>query len=142
MDTQTQTFEEAIKKNVTAFADAWNIHDAQALAALFTDDADFINFMGGWMQGRAEIERGHAEIFASVMRQSHMTVTDTQVKFIKPDVAVVHAVWTLDGQITPDGKDVPQRKGRWTIVTTQSEGNCQFVALQNTEIVNLTNFKP
>ena len=113
MDTQTQTFEEAIKKNVTAFADAWNIHDAQAIAALFTDDADFINFMGGWMQGRAEIERGHAEIFASVMRQSHMTVTDTQVKFIKPDVAVVHAVWTLDGQITPDGKDVPQQN--WSV---------------------------
>lgn len=142
MDTQTQTNEEAIKQNMAAFANAWNIHDAQAIASLFAEDADFINFMGGLMQGQSEIERGHAEILKSVMRQSHMAVTDTRVKFIKPDVAVVHAVWTLDGQITPDGKEVPQRKGRLTVVTTQGDDNWQIVALQNTEIVTLPNFKP
>jgi uncharacterized protein (TIGR02246 family) len=142
METQTMTNEEAIKKNMAAFADAWNIHDAQAIAVLFTDDADFINFMGGLMQGRSQIERGHAEILQSVMRQSQMTITDTRVKFIKPDVAIVHAIWILDGQITPDGKEVPQRKGRLTVVTTQEDGNWQIVALQNTEIVTLPNFKP
>jgi uncharacterized protein (TIGR02246 family) len=98
--------------------------------------------MGGLMQGRSEIERAHAEIFGSVMRQSRITVTDTRVKFIKSDVAVVHAVWILDGQITPDEKEVPQRKGRLTVVTTQGDGNWQIVALQNTEIVTLPNFKP
>ena len=75
------------------------------------------------------------------MRQSQMSVAEIQIKFIKPDVAVVHAVWTLDGQITPDGNEVPQRKGRLTIVTTQTEDNWQIVALQNTEMVKLANFK-
>ena len=32
MNAQNQTFEEAIKKNMTAFADAWNVHDARAIA--------------------------------------------------------------------------------------------------------------
>ena len=45
-------------------------------AALFTEDSDFVNVMGLWMQGRSEIERGHAQVFATFLSESHLTIKD------------------------------------------------------------------
>jgi uncharacterized protein (TIGR02246 family) len=36
----------------TAFAEAWNRHDAQGLAALFSPNANFVNVVGLWWKNR------------------------------------------------------------------------------------------
>ena len=38
--------EEAARKVVIGFPEAWNRHDMNALGALFTPDADFVNVTG------------------------------------------------------------------------------------------------
>ena len=134
------THEKVIENTITAFANAWNVHDAKMLATVFTEDANLINFMGTLFPGRTAIEVVNAGIFATVMRRSQMTFTESTVKFINPDVAIVHAVWTLDGQITPEGNDLPQRTGRLTVVATQKDDNWRIEVMQNTEIVPMPSF--
>jgi uncharacterized protein (TIGR02246 family) len=41
---------------VVSFVDAWNRRDPDALAALFDDDAEFVNVTGLWWHTRDEIE--------------------------------------------------------------------------------------
>jgi uncharacterized protein (TIGR02246 family) len=45
---------------VLAFVDAWNHRDPDALAALFDDDAEFVNVTGLWWHTRDEIRSAHA----------------------------------------------------------------------------------
>ena len=87
--------EAAIAAIMTALADAWNIHDAKTYAALFTEESDFVNVMELWMQGKTEIERGHTQVFATFLSESYLTIKDTQIKFLQPDVATVHSTWEI-----------------------------------------------
>ena len=134
--------EEAIKANITAFADAWNVHDAKPLAALFVEDADFVMVMGIWWKGREEIERNHAELFSTLMRESRLTFTDTQIRFLKPDVAVAHSIWEVIGQQSPDGEKLPPRQGVLSSVMTRQDNKWQIVAVHNTDTVRLPDYKP
>lgn len=60
--------ETSIRRALAEQAEAWNRHDAKAWSASFADDADFVNVLGMLFQGRAEIERRHAELFRSILR--------------------------------------------------------------------------
>ncbi|MCP8999341.1 SgcJ/EcaC family oxidoreductase [Pseudarthrobacter sp. RMG13] len=42
------------------FAAAWNAVDPEALAALFVEDADFVNVVGLWWTNRHQIRENHA----------------------------------------------------------------------------------
>jgi uncharacterized protein (TIGR02246 family) len=93
--TMPQTEEPAVKKVITDFADAWNNHDAKAMADLHTEDVNFINIFGQWWKGRNEVEeglrRGHSAPFA----KSKMLINIEQVRFLAPNVAVVHGTMEL-----------------------------------------------
>jgi Domain of unknown function (DUF4440) len=50
---------------------AWNAGDASGIAALFVDDAEFINGRGQIAQGAATIYANHAASLAGVFKGSH-----------------------------------------------------------------------
>ena len=50
---------EQVRSVVESFADSWNRHDMEALAGLFTQDAQFVNVVGLWWRGRDEIWGAH-----------------------------------------------------------------------------------
>ena len=56
--TESQMFEtgEAVAR---AFFDRWNDHDAEGIAALFAEDADFVNVVGLWWRNRRAIRKAH-----------------------------------------------------------------------------------
>ncbi|HEY5023152.1 MAG TPA: SgcJ/EcaC family oxidoreductase, partial [Gemmatimonadaceae bacterium] len=90
-------------------ADAWNRHDATAYAQLFTEDGDVVNVVGWWWKGRAEIERKLTAGFAFVFHESKLTMTDVQVTFLTPEIAVAHVLWTMEGARTPAGLPEPRQ---------------------------------
>src|SRR5690625_7550575 len=84
-----------------AFAAAWNDYDAEALAGLFVEDAEFVNVVGVWGPDREHIRQAHAYGFRKIFRNSHMKLGRTAVRDLGADVAVVHATWAPTGQELP-----------------------------------------
>jgi uncharacterized protein (TIGR02246 family) len=117
------------------FTDAWNRHDMAALAALFAEEADFVNVVGMWWRTRSEIEAAHAEAHATFFKDSHLEGEVAAVKLLRPDVAVVHVRWQLSGQLEPDGKTGAPRQGILVLVLTREAGGWRARVAQNTDIL-------
>nr|WP_282447879.1 SgcJ/EcaC family oxidoreductase [Micrococcus sp. JXJ CY 30] len=79
-----------------AFAAAWNAADADALADLFAEDADFVNVVGVWWTRRRQIRVNHALGFRWMFAASRLVLGQVRVRELG-DVAVVHAPWTMTG---------------------------------------------
>lgn len=116
------TAHKAIDDLVRALEAAWNRHDAHAFAEAFAEDADFTNVFGMVQKGRAGIEAGHAPVFKTMFKDSRLTVTETRVRLIRPDVAAVDVKWAMTGARDPHGNPWPDRAGllNW-IVTRHGE---------------------
>jgi uncharacterized protein (TIGR02246 family) len=111
--------------------DAWNRHDANAYAALFADDGDVVNVVGWWWKGRAEIEHQLTAAYAVVFRDSRLTITDVQVRFLARDLAIAHVRWSMKGARTPPPIPEP-REGIQMQVLQKRGGTWQIAAFQNT----------
>ncbi len=112
-------------------AEAWNRHDARSYADLFTEDGDVVNVVGWWWKGRAEIESKLTTAFAQVFKESTLTITEVQARFLTPEVAVAHVRWTMTGAKTPPGIPEP-REGIQTQVLSKVSGRWLIAAFQNT----------
>ena len=119
-----------------AFVEAWNRRDARALAALFDEDAEFVNVVGLWWHDRAAIERAHAYGLERIFPDSTLTLVRTTVKRLRDDVAVVHARMRLTGQTPIDGIDAPQaRTTIFSFVVHRSESGWSCASAHNTDVV-------
>lgn len=114
--------------------ESWSRHDATSYAALFADDCDVVNVVGWWWKGRAELESKLTGGFVYVFRESTLTITDVQVRFLSQDMAVAHARWTMTGARTPPGIPEP-REGIQTLVFTKRSGQWRIAVFQNTNAV-------
>ena len=122
-------------------AEAWNRHDARSYADLFAEDGDVVNVVGWWWKGRAEIERKLEAAFAQVFKESTLTITEVQVRFLAPETAVAHVRWTMTGARTPPGIPEP-REGIQTQVLSKVSGRWLIAAFQNTNALPETPFPP
>jgi uncharacterized protein (TIGR02246 family) len=125
---------EAIKQIEKDWEAAWNRHDMKALTALVAEDVDFVTVAGLWLKGRKEFEEQHTAIHAMRFKESVRTTTDVQVKFLKPDVAIVHVKGVIKGEKAPDGTPLQPRPGIFTRVVTKENGKWLIKASQNTAI--------
>ena len=111
--------------------DAWNRHDAKAYAALFADDGDVVNVAGWWWKGRSEIERQLSAAYAVVFRESRLTITDVQIRFLARDIAIAHVRWSMEGARTPP--PIPEPREGIQIQVLQKRGAIwRIAAFQNT----------
>ncbi len=118
------------------FASAWNSADPDALAALFVEDADFVNVVGLWWTNRKQIRENHAIGFQLMFPDTVMMLERVRVRDPGTDVAVVHARWRMTGQIDPAGKRTGTRRGVISFTATrQSTGRWLAVSAPNTDIV-------
>jgi uncharacterized protein (TIGR02246 family) len=120
-----------IRKLQTRQQEAWNHHDAKAYASLFAEDGDVVNVVGWWWKGRAEIEQKLAAAYTYVFRESILTITEVEVRFLTPQIAVAHVQWSMVGAKTPPGMAEP-RQGIQTQVLQKRDGKWLIAAFQNT----------
>ncbi len=80
--------EAAIRKSDDAYTDAYNKHDAKALAALWSPEAVYVDpETGEQAVGREAIEKEFAETFAG-SKDAKLEVDVKSIKFLSPNVAV------------------------------------------------------
>ena len=128
--------QEAVQAVVAAFDKAMNDKDATALSNVFHEDGDFVNVIGMTAHGRKAIEQFHRPLFEGdgtkgipSFKNAVFKVTETRIRFIRPDVASVDVIWTQSGS-TLDGKDRGLRRGLMNWVATK-EGNKWGVAVMH-----------
>lgn len=114
---------------------AWNSGDADALASLFAEDAEFVNVVGLWWHTRAAIREAHAYGFSIIFPGSTITMGRPRVKRVGADAATVHSRWSLRGQVRPTGEPADQREGIFTFVLERRPEGWIAVAAHNTDTV-------
>lgn len=100
------------------FTRAFNAHDPAALAACFTDDADFTDVVGNTVTGPAAIEQLHRFPFSRVLREATLTVDRAEARLLRPDLAVAVAHWSLTGSRSREDEPLPARRGALHVVCT------------------------
>lgn len=126
---------QAVETMAARFQAAWNRHDMEALAALMAEDVDYVTVVGArdWEKGRQEFQQRHAEVHQTMFKDSVLTIKETHVKFIRPDIAIAHVLWETKGDAVPDRKPGEPRAGIFTWVVEQRSGKWLILASQNTE---------
>jgi len=108
---------------------AWNSGDGAAFAAGFSEQADFVAFEGTHLKGRTEIAAFHQQVFDGVAKGSRLSGGPKFVRFLRPDVAVLHS----EVKVTLPGADGPtlSRDSMQLFVGAQAAGEWRAEALLN-----------
>jgi uncharacterized protein (TIGR02246 family) len=91
------TDQEAVLEVVQTFDTAWNRADAEAVAALFAPDGEFVSPSGAITSARAEIKNLLAGEFQERLQGTTLTTKVDATKFIKQDAALAKGTFTLKG---------------------------------------------
>jgi uncharacterized protein (TIGR02246 family) len=124
-----------VRRLIDAFADCWNRHDMAAFSALFAPDAEFVNVVGMWWRGRAEIQAAHEFTHASMFKDSRLSILETQVRLPAEGVALARSRWRLEGHVGSDGSALPPRNGLLFTVLQYKAGTWLIIDTQNTDII-------
>lgn len=108
--------EKLIRRTVDDFSKAYNAHDAKAVGALFTADAEIVNEDGVVTQGRAEIERAFGEIFEEDP-ETQISIAIKSIRFLGLSVAVEDGT----SSVIP-AMDEPAERSRYTAVHVRQDG--------------------
>ena len=128
---QTKADEEAVQNLPRAFAAAFNKHDGHQLAQIMADDVDFVTVGAMWLHGRQEFEKYHTRLLNGRFRDIKFKVLNVAVRFLRPDIAIVHWSWTGSGDKNPDGTARKRRYGMMTTVAEKRSAGWLVVASQN-----------
>ncbi len=84
--------------------------------------------------GRDAFRAAHATMMSTMFADSHWTNESvTIVRWLRPDVALVHVVWRTTGDRVRHVKHGDPRRGLFTWVVERQAGKWIVVASQNTE---------
>ncbi len=90
---QNKTEEATVRNVPQAFAAAWAKHDGHQLAKIMSEDVDFVNVGGDWLNGRADFELYHSRLLSGRFRESMITPLEIAVRFLRPNLAMLHWSW-------------------------------------------------
>ncbi len=123
--------EASLRQVVQQIQEGWNAHDGKGFAAPFAADADYVVVNGMKLKGREAIEKGHTAIFTTIYKDSHNVGTVKSIRFLRPDVAVVHVEWNLEFRT---GGETSKGHAMNTMVMTKEGDKWSVAVFQNTPI--------
>jgi len=122
--------EAALRESVKQMETGWNTKSGALFAKPFAEDADYVVINGNYIKGRAVIESAHQRIFDTIYKDTNITLTVKQIRFLRPDIAVVH----VDGKRTGATKELAQ-DAMLTLMMTKEKQGWVIAAFQNTAVV-------
>lgn len=118
------------------FVDAWNHKAPERLAGIFAEDAEFVNVVGLWWHNREAIWKAHEYGLRVIFPQSTLSLRQTKVKLLTPEVALVHARMKLVGQSILDSSErLGARINIFTFVLQKYPNGWLCVAAHNNDQV-------
>jgi len=121
--------DQAITELFERMCAAWTAGDARAYGECFTEDADYIGYDGSRAEGREPMVEAHDRLFRGVLSGSALYGRVESIRYVRPDVAVVHATGSV---LMPWRSKLPKRRlSRQTMVAVQTERGWRYTAFQN-----------
>jgi uncharacterized protein (TIGR02246 family) len=100
--------EAAVRALGDTFAKAFVEKNAELRASLFAENGTFVTPVGDYLQGRVAMVKDFGpEAQQAVNGSTQAAFSNYRVRFIKPDVAVVDALLTVQNVNGPDGTIIP-----------------------------------
>ena len=121
--------EAAMRESIKQLETGWNTKSGALFAKPFAEDADYVVINGMYIKGRATIESAHQRIFDTIYRDTNITLTVKQIRFLRPDVAVAHVTGHREGptkELTSDAM--------LTLMMTKEKQGWVIAAFQNTAV--------
>ena len=114
----------AVLRVIELRAEAQRTHDAHAERTIYAADALWINAFGRRRVGPDSIEAFLVSLYADTGYAASRLVREEvpEVRFIRPDVAVVHEYHEREGQRLADGTFIPLRRVHTTFVLSKESG--------------------
>jgi uncharacterized protein (TIGR02246 family) len=124
--------EAAVRALYEQLMDGWNQGSGEAFSAPFAGDGDLIGFDGTHLKGRSEIASFHQSLFTKWLQGSRLVGEVKSVRFLTPEVAVMHAVGgtVMRGKSDPS----PERDSIQTLITIKRGDEWRLAAFQNTRV--------
>jgi uncharacterized protein (TIGR02246 family) len=126
--------EEVIRSVIVTMTEDFNRHDAKAATQMYAPDARFATVRGEVMDGQPAIEKGMALIFGTRAKNASLRTLDVAVRFIRPDIALVHVTNELSGLVAPDGQTLPSHQELSLRVFAKESGVWSVAAFHNTMV--------
>ena len=120
--------ESAIRRAIGNWDRGWKDFNGRLATQDYADDADWTNAFGRTKKGRGEIEKYLTDLFKTPGIRSRTTTPSTvDIRFVRPDVAVVTSSRETTGQRTASGAEYSTREthdlrvmanqnGRWVVI--------------------------
>lgn len=136
--------EQPVRELIVRFEDAFAKRDAPGVAKVFQEDGEFTKPGEMVARGRPAIEeyfrllleRDGAESIPSY-KKAELKLLETQVRFLRPDVASVEVPWSLTGAVR-NGRTLPTTRGIFYGVATKGGDGWGIAALQMVELAKLS----
>ena len=132
----TRPDEDAIRALEHRFNAAWDAHDPDALAEPLVDDAQFITVNGVWTTSREGFRDLMARLHGASgpYRSSTRRTPEMHVRFLAPDIAILHSRFWIDGEVLHDALSQSSRESVGLRVVRKIDGRWRIVATQNTDV--------
>ncbi len=125
-----------VDKTLNAWVDAWNSENLDAMFALFTPEAHWVNIVGMHWQGRDAVEKAHRAYFEIMFRGVKQRLLATESLTPLPGGgAVVVARLAVDSFRQPNGVVKPPSEDRLTLVMVPRGEDMAIVHGANVAIV-------
>ncbi len=131
---QAREDEIAIRQAVDTMTVGFNERNDQATTSVATSDADFVTVTGKWSKGSAEYVAARRVRFATALKNASIRVTDIKIRFLRPDVALVHVTQEIRGMLSDDGKELAPHRELSLRVFIKEHGKWLMTAFHNTAV--------
>lgn len=121
---------------ITAWTQAWNADDLDAMFALFTPDAHWVNIVGMHWQGCEQIEQAHRAYFDLMFKGVDLTLEEIESIVPLPGGGAVAVIrFRMAAFTQPDGTVKPSGRDRLTLVLASTAEGLRIAHGTNVEIV-------
>jgi len=129
--------EHGVEAAIRTFETGWNRHDIEVMFQVFTSDAEWVNVVGMWWRGLADVKRAHRLYHETVFANTPFTIDAIHVRSVTPDTAIAVVRWSKGSFVPPDGKPRPPGKDMMSLVLVKQAGRWLIAAGHNTTIDEL-----
>ena len=125
---------DALKSLPVKWEKYWNNHNVDSLGTMLKEDVDFVNLAGVWLKGKEATVKLLRQVHQTTFKSSIWTTDSMEIRYVKPDLAILHIGWGISGDVDPDRSSRKPRHGIFTWVVIKEKGQWQLLTMDNVSI--------